>query len=67
MGFEEQLELYGSCSVIAGPAGSNMHNSAFMPRKTHVIILAPTSFVVEADYLINAAKDIQLNYYFTDV
>lgn len=65
--FTEQLRLYGQSSIIAGLAGSNMHNSAFMPRGSKVIVLAPKSFVVQADHLINATKGIQTYYYFADV
>ena len=66
LSFEQQLYLYKHCSVIAGLAGSNMHNAAFMPPDTKVIILAPTSFVVQVDYLITAPKNIRLYYYFAD-
>jgi capsular polysaccharide biosynthesis protein len=67
VGFREQLDLYGGCSVIAGPAGSNMHNSAFLPRSASVIVLAPASFAVRASHLISAARKLDLYYYFADV
>ena len=67
LAFEEQLKLYGHCSVIAGPSGSNMHNSAFMPDNSKVLIITPTSFCVKADYMINVHKNIETNYFFVNV
>lgn len=63
---EEQLKLYGSCSVIAGSSGSNMHNSAFIPDNSKVLIIAPTSFCVKNDYMINVHKSIETNYFFVE-
>jgi hypothetical protein len=39
----EQKEMFTSCSVLAGEAGSALHNSVYMPAGTHVFVLQSRS------------------------
>lgn len=66
--FTEQVKLYQECSIMAGPIGSCMHNSAFMPDDSKVLIIAPSFFsYTNADSMINTHKNIQTNYFYVDV
>lgn len=65
--FTEQIRLFRHSRLIAGPVGSAMHNAAFMPKGSQLLILAPNSFLFKNDYLISLAKQHNLHYILSDV
>ena len=58
----EQIAIFKKAKLIAGVAGSAMHNLIFSDRDTRVLFLASSGWLVVADNLITSHFDHPLGY-----
>ena len=45
LNWKEQIELFASAKVIAGEAGSGLHNAVFAPKHARIVALRPVNHV----------------------
>jgi hypothetical protein len=53
----DQIALIRNAEMVAGPAGSAMHNLLFAPRETKALILWPDHWFVDLDLFVAKADD----------
>ncbi|NSY19998.1 DUF563 domain-containing protein [Neorhizobium sp. AL 9.2.2] len=62
---EDQIAIFAGARLIAGPAGSGLHNTLFSQKDTRVLIIASSAWLHVADIFIAQEKG-DLGYVFGD-